>query len=555
MRASRSTTTAKRRRSEKEEASSGDEQETELLPPPRKRQKTQATENDTTYNFARDEVSSASSEVVEDEVLITSEDEDILEEQYYNYQHNDDYNGHEGYNCKQFLSETIDTNYTDSDYNPEYDIDNTESTDDECKIQNITTTKKKTTRKRGQKKKRGRKRIFHDERKKNRKNFNNRSKKQIYIRKKWSLKIWQDKLFKNVKENVKYSFRIKNFENFDENKVEYRPNIVDKMNNECPFCSALLFKFETKCHHKKWTFCCNNGEITLPEFEKPPKRLHDLLTQTSNIAKFFQKNIFIINSALRLCSSKLSQKRYGNKGLPKFILSGKVVHCTPNFNKENNEYNEYQLYTLDPEQQINNRLNLPFLQRIRQDPRTRDLIKGIQELLAKHNWLIKAYQNIYTEYIKNQKTIPELNFKIQSNINPGKEKGHYKQYSEPVSNNKIATIVRIPDDYNNKPQHEEIIITNNKNINRVINETHPLSDALAFPIFHPYGETTYSKILNITMRQYYRYRLFERKNSWNPFIHGKRLFEAYITNQWGKIEQNQMNQIKNLQKVKKKYKF
>ena len=34
----------------------------------------------------------------------------------------------------------------------------------------------------------------------------------------------------------------------------------------------------------------------------------------------------------------------------------------------------------------------------------------------------------------------------------------------------------------------------------------------------------------LTLRRFYRYHLFERPNRWNPFIHGKRLFEAWITN-------------------------
>jgi len=42
------------------------------------------------------------------------------------------------------------------------------------------------------------------------------------------------------------------------------------------------------------------------------------------------------------------------------------------------------------------------------------------------------------------------------------------------------------------------------------------------------------------MTQYYRYLLLERKNQWNPFIHGQRLFQHFITATWGKIQQNTM---------------
>ena len=540
---SHSTLLVKRKRSEKEEASSSDEQESivALQPPPYKKQKIS--------NSVEDEVSS-SLESSEDEVSSSLESS---EEEYYNYRHNDSYNSIENYNRNEFLSEYKETDNTnsDSDYNLQTDTENVETTEDDFKIENTTTTKKKPgrKRKRGQKKKRGTKRRFNDPKKKSRQKFYNDIKKQKRVRVKWSLKIWQHKLFKKVAENVKYNFRYEKFENINEKNDIYKQHDVGKMNNECEYCGALLFNYETKCHQKKWTFCCSHGKIKLAHFQKPPDRLYSLFTGTTSYEKFFQENIYIINSALRLCSSKLSQKQHKKHGIPKFILSGKVVHCTPNFNKDNNEFNEYQMYTLDPEQQINNRLNLSFLERIKTNPRTKSILNGLQSSLIEHNWLIKAYQNIYTEYIKTKRTIPEFNFKIQSNIEPGTQKGHYKQYSEPLLNNKIATIVRIPDGYNYKPNHEHIIITNNKNVNRVIDERNPYSDALAFPLFHPYGESSYSPALKITMRKYYKYRLFDRHDIWNPFIHGKRLFEAYVTNQWAKIQQNEINQIKSLQTV------
>ena len=57
--------------------------------------------------------------------------------------------------------------------------------------------------------------------------------------------------------------------------------------------------------------------------------------------------------------------------------------------------------------------------------------------------------------------------------------------------------------------------------------------------------------VKVTPRDYYRYHLFEREDVWNPFHHGKRLTEQWITNQWAKIQQVELNQMKSrkMQKV------
>ena len=45
----------------------------------------------------------------------------------------------------------------------------------------------------------------------------------------------------------------------------------------------------------------------------------------------------------------------------------------------------------------------------------------------------------------------------------------------------------------------------------------------------------------LSMTDYYKYKLFERaypkskKPQWNPFLHGKRLYHLWRTNQWSKI--------------------
>ena len=336
------------------------------------------------------------------------------------------------------------------------------------------------------------------------------------------------------------------------NKKKYPSNYIGKMDQKCIYCLALLFKNEKSSGKgKEWQICCRNGKVSkriqLPI--KPPPILHYLLTGISDNSKNFQKHILHFNNALKFCGSRMTVKRLKGRGIQKFILAGKVVHTTPNFNKT---FNECKVYTYDPAEQLKQRLNQTFLTKIRKNPKLTHILEKLQELLIKHNWIPTLFKNVYTQYFKPNIPLKKCVLAISADVKVGNNT-HSKNYAFPTSK-KIASVIATRGEYNAKPTHQQFILTNINNVRREINETNGCCDPLAFPIFYPYGNSGYSvdmkKNYDISMRDYYRYLLMERANNiWNPFIHGKRLFEAWITNQWAKIQQHEMNQLKGIQPV------
>ena len=354
--------------------------------------------------------------------------------------------------------------------------------------------------------------------------------------------------------NKNFKFRMSNgkLESVIENKI--KEHYCGRMEHVCPHCCAILYKEELGKGKDKWKFCCKNGRIKLKPNKKPPKELFKLFTGTSELSTFFQFHIQRINSALAMSCSNLKSKSYQGK----FILSGRVYHSVPQILLPDSEKIpiKAQIYTWDPEYEIENRLKPTYMGTIRDDNRTYQLLKKLQKILHEHNWLVKTYKNIYSEYIENNNHIKELSLKIHSHVNDKTNLGHYKTFVKPSKNSKIATLIQLPDISENKKIHQSFIVTTKSdNKIRELNEISGLCDPFCFPLFYPYGEAGYQIGMKneigkrLSMTDYYKYKLFERiclknkRKQWNPFLHGKRLFHLWVTNQWAKIQQNKLNFI------------
>ena len=374
----------------------------------------------------------------------------------------------------------------------------------------------------------------------------------------WMSKLYYNKIKKSAKTpKFKMSGGI---DKFRSHLKRYKENYIGKMDQECPYCGALLFKSELSDKKTgEWNICCKNGKIKLKPPLTPPEELHYLFTNDDPLAKYFQQNIVMLNNALAMSSSQIFRKKLPHshgRAPPTFILSGAVYHTVPRLLPESNHSpKQAQIYTWDPEEEFNHRINQGFLGKITREPKFRQLIKELQSVLHEHNWIVKMYKSIFEQYFDGANTLPELKLILHTKVSDKTNLGHYKTFSKPNENSPIATLIEFSDLTDPVPMHRKLILTTRqKDENRTLLDCHALSDALAFPLLYPYGECGYDmdyKNINgdkITMTQYYRYRLMERKNEWNPFIHGQRLFQKFISATWAKIQQNTMNWYINNQK-------
>ena len=441
------------------------------------------------------------------------------------------------------------------------DVEFVHQLDNECKSINESAKGKwYPRRKRGRKRK---KKLLYKKNRKYNKKMASRIDRHAAVAHNWDSKQWISKLYwKKEKTSYKHpKFKMNGgIDKFKETLCKYKENYIGKMNYECPYCGALLFKSELSDHKTdKWNMCCRNGKITLKPILNPPQELHHLFTQNDRLSKYFQENIVMLNNALAMSSSQIFRKElphsYRNAP-PTFILSGAIYHTVPRLLPDSNVLpKQAQIYTWDPAEETNNRLNQGFLGKISNEPKFRQLIKELQQLLHEHNWVVKMYKSIFEQYFDGSHALPQLKLILHTKVSDQTNLGHYKIFSKPTENSPIATLIKFGEITDTVPSHRKLVLTTRKkDENRTLLDCHTLSDALAFPLLYPYGECAYdldykdSNGEKITMTQYYRYRLLERKNQWNPFIYGQRLFQKFITATWGKIQQNTMNWYINNQK-------
>nr|GEW68867.1 hypothetical protein [Tanacetum cinerariifolium] len=127
-----------------------------------------------------------------------------------------------------------------------------------------------------------------------------------------------------------------------------------------------------------------------------------------------------------------------------------------------------------------------------------------------------------------------------------------RQYNLPTASEVAALIVG---DFNSTEQKRDIILHCQDEDFKRISELHPSYLALHYPLFFPYDEDNYhsdifhegvtdydekNKGTRVTMKQYFAYRIQERKNEFSMMLNGRRLFQQFIVDAYTMIESKRL---------------
>lgn len=324
----------------------------------------------------------------------------------------------------------------------------------------------------------------------------------------------------------------------------------------CQFCKAFMWKQErSKAGKNIFGLCCCQGKISNLNIPNVPETLRKLFENKHPLSKLFLENIRAINLALAMTSLKTDAHLIWEKHAPAtFKIHGHVYHLmdtiVPQNEKDPNAYTYGQIWLLDPESQLNRRSQLNGLT----NPKVIELVKILQEMLLKENKLIQQFKTCY-EQAKERPALENFEIHLIDDYKP--EKLHRKLYSAP-ENNQIALLITKPDAIKRNPRSVKLMYRkpeNEKNKYTSVPENHGYYDALSYPLFLPQGNFTWKQGFlknkcgqSISARQYYCYLLQSRKDAFNQFLHGKRLFQQYILDMWAKIQQFELIWVRNNQK-------
>jgi Helitron helicase-like domain at N-terminus len=263
---------------------------------------------------------------------------------------------------------------------------------------------------------------------------------------------------------------------------------IGNMDNECPYCGALMFKGE-QTQSRSFELCCSHGTVVLPPFRQPPARLLELFNSPNRgDTRNFWNNIRRYNSAISLGSIHANVFEFSNDGPPSYRVNGIMSH---------------RIGPIHPEIGVPARfLQVYFLGDSSMIPRddyfadlNQELLAELRGLQSTHNQLLRNLIRIYDEVQANN-NMDEIRDVVLSIVSPNRHVDR-RTHNLPSA---VEVAAFVPDiNYDNDNVH--IRILNRQGGVRYISHLHRDYDSICYPMFYIYGEAGYEhKAILLTRR-------------------------------------------------------
>ena len=318
--------------------------------------------------------------------------------------------------------------------------------------------------------------------------------------------------------------------------------------HQCSHCKASIFKGElTK--NKTEHYCCHHGIIPLDLMEvNVPNTLKELLLDQTKTGKEFKVNIRKYNNLFAFTSMKANLDRdlaSQRAGTYTFRVSGVLNHFIASniFPPQDTPPRFAQIYFYDEDFQLRERISC--FQDLNENT-----IKKLQVMIHQHNALLEKFPGL-SQF--SEKNVDEIKFEL-------KERND-RSHDFPQAN-EIAAIIPT---HESSSKNRELtfclnIIENGRPVQKLkkISQYHIYYDSLHYVLLFPCGEPGWepglkhlkpTKAHQMTLLQYYRFKLFERPGNFGMLLHSGRLYHQLIVDAWAKIEEQRLCWIRLNQKT------
>ncbi|KAG5098315.1 hypothetical protein JHK82_048169 [Glycine max] len=329
---------------------------------------------------------------------------------------------------------------------------------------------------------------------------------------------------------------------------------------ECPHCKAMMWYDERinkdkQTNKPRFSLCCSDGKIQLPLLHEPPHPLNHLLFNNQDPkAKNFQQYIRIYNLMFAFTSPGIKfDKSYNTgKGPPTFRIHGQTHHLIGSLlPMPNNPPKFAQLYIYDTDNEIINRLSqnpLVFIlmSHMMHDMLDEQIIIAIKDMLDHHNHYAQKFRMARDKL--HSAAVPDLKMKLIS-----QRQTNGRLYNLPTTTEVAALIVG--DEHS--ADKRDIMIEKQSRLLKRIHELHPAYLPLQYPLLYPKGEDGYrlniphkdhanihaAKRKQVTLHEYFSYRLQSRTDEAQTILHSRRLFQQWIVDGYCMIESQKLNYV------------
>ncbi|KAK8918884.1 hypothetical protein KSP39_PZI021564 [Platanthera zijinensis] len=300
----------------------------------------------------------------------------------------------------------------------------------------------------------------------------------------------------------------------------------------CTNCNAKLFGGETP------TMCCSNGRVQIPSIPVPPELYH-LFTTDSAESRHFRRYIRSYNHVFAFTSMGVTLDEAlvaDQHAVYTLRAHGSIYHRIGSLLPAANTRSRYlQLYIYDTEHEIDYRLQ-------ENAELDRALLQKIKSILDAYNPFVLMFRQIFQH-----EDINRCRLIIKDKPAFG------QQYTLPSASHVVAIIVGSEEYLESNERHIIVEIFEGHLVN--IQEYVGFYDPLQYPLFLPYGTygwlAEYKGLNNqhVSCCDYYSYILQDRQPALSLPLHGCRLLQQYVVDNYIKIETQKLRWITNNQKT------
>lgn len=324
----------------------------------------------------------------------------------------------------------------------------------------------------------------------------------------------------------------------------------------CPKCQALHFIGE-KSSDGTFTQCCHKGKFIWNPHTNYPNFLKELLSNPNDVHyKNFRDNIRSYNSAMSFASMGAQIDIPRGSGPYVFKVHGAIYHFTSHLHPENNQTRQFaQLYVIDSNDANQERIN-----NVANSHLSESVLHRLDTFLRLHNPYAKAYKMLAEveneesdrAVIENREVVNvSMVFRRDRNLDP-------RRFNAPTVD-EVAMIFQTAD---GEPPFERDFRVYPRNPNQPLlplNVLSPNWEPMTYAIFYPYGEAGWQPNLpiveesrtgkrkNVSMLQWKVAHIFEKEDTFNPLLHGGKLFQQWAVDSYLAVEANNLNFIRNQQ--------
>ncbi|EFP05098.1 hypothetical protein CRE_20673, partial [Caenorhabditis remanei] len=324
-----------------------------------------------------------------------------------------------------------------------------------------------------------------------------------------------------------------------------------RMDNECSFCGALYFKCKFSVMKRKrgrsisgetttkgdFTACCMSGAVKI-EQKNIPHDLKKLFLANKDFkdqnlwkeSKNFIENIRQYNNSLAMACMK-ADVQLPTGGPYCYRIHKQVYHLIGDFHPGIGKPRNFaQVFIMDTEQAA-----AELAGRDMNFSCSKELFEKLISVLKENHPHAQSFQMMYE--VEN------------------KEKEKAALYQESTANEVAVVYVGDSDEIPGK--RGTTVYQRSGNINSIL-LTDPNCDPMTYPLLFPTGQFGWhpnieytksrGKRQRVTMREFYAYNLHVRKE-FSPLFRSRKLFQQYVVDDWTRVEQNNLNFIRNNQSL------